>query len=90
MFEYGQKTSGIGDTRTAGLNKIRSGLGIARDHLAVRDIQEQGLPHPFAPLLKALGVAGRAEAAGLAGERQQAFTVAVRARIRAKHGLSAI
>jgi hypothetical protein len=54
-------------------------LGDRQHHLAVRHAKKQGLPHPLAPLLPALGVAGGAEAAGLAGERQQMFTVAVRA-----------
>jgi len=45
----------------------------------MRHVEKQGLPHPLAPLLPALGVAGGTEAAGLAGERQQMFTVAVRA-----------
>jgi len=45
----------------------------------VRDIEKQGLPHPSAPFLPALGVAGGTETAGLAGERQQMFTAAVRA-----------
>jgi hypothetical protein len=45
----------------------------------MRHIEENRFPHPSAPLLLALGVAGRAEAAGLAGERQQMFTTTVRA-----------
>jgi hypothetical protein len=53
-------------------------LGDRQHHLAVRHVEKQGLPHPCAPLLPALGVAGGAESAGLAGERQQLFTVAVR------------
>jgi len=44
-------------------------LGDRQDHLAVRDVEEQGLPYPFAPLLQAFGMTRRAEAAGLAGER---------------------
>ncbi|MDI6699602.1 MAG: hypothetical protein QME85_11840 [Candidatus Saccharicenans sp.] len=37
------------------------------------NIQEKFLPHPFAPLLKSLGVAGRAKSSGAAGEHQEAF-----------------
>jgi hypothetical protein len=54
-------------------------LGNGEDDLAVRNIQEQGLPHPFAPLLQAFGMAGRAEPPRLAGERQQVFPVTLRA-----------
>jgi len=44
----------------------------------VGDIEEKLLPHPLAPLLQAFGMAGGTEAAGAAGEHQQAFRLAVR------------
>jgi len=53
-------------------------LGDRQHHLAMRDFEKQGLPHPLAPLFPALGVAGGAKPWGLTGERQQLFTVAVR------------
>jgi hypothetical protein len=49
------------------------------DDLAVRNIQEEPFPHPFAPLFDPLGVAGRAEAPGPAGEHNQPFLPATRA-----------
>ena len=54
-------------------------LGDGEDDLTVRDIQEQCLPHPLAPLLQAFGMTGRAKAPRLAGKRQQVFRMAVRA-----------
>jgi hypothetical protein len=53
-------------------------LGDRQHHLAMRDVEKQGLPRPLAPLFPALGVAGGAKPSGLTGERQQLFTVAVR------------
>jgi len=38
------------------------------DDLTVGDIEEGGLPHPFAPLLKALDVARWAKSTRVAGE----------------------
>jgi len=43
-------------------------LGDGEDDLAVRHVQEKRLPHPFPPLLDALGVTRRAESPGPAGE----------------------
>ena len=53
-------------------------LGDHKDHLTVGDIQEERLPHPLAPLLQPLGVAGGAEAAGAAGEHQEPLLGTVR------------
>jgi hypothetical protein len=46
-------------------------LGDRQHHLAMRHVEKQRLPHPLAPLLPALGVAGGTKAAGLAGERHK-------------------
>jgi len=43
------------------------------DHLTMRNIEEERLPHPLAPLLKPLGMARRAKSSGLAGKHQQMF-----------------
>jgi hypothetical protein len=43
----------------------------------MRDIQEKCLPHPLAPLLLPLGMAGGAEPAAAAGEHQEVFRMAV-------------
>ena len=48
-------------------------LGNGEDDLPVRDIQEKFLPHPFSPLLPALGMTRWTEPAGLAGKHQQAL-----------------
>ena len=48
------------------------------DHLAVRDIEEEHLPHPLPPFLQTLGMAGRTEAACLAGKHQKLLHAAVR------------
>jgi len=53
-------------------------LGDGEDDLAVGDIREELLPHPLAPLLKSLRMAGWAEPAGTAGEHQEVFRMAVR------------
>ena len=53
-------------------------LGDGKDHLAVGDIQDELLPHPLAPLLKALGMTPGTEAAGAARKHKQAFFTAVR------------
>jgi hypothetical protein len=53
-------------------------LGDREDDLAVRNIQEQCLPHPLTPLLQPLGVTRWAKTPGLAGECQPVFCMAVR------------
>ena len=53
-------------------------LGDGENHLAVGDIEQERLPHPFAPLLKPLGMAGGAEAPGAAGEHHEPLLMAVR------------
>jgi hypothetical protein len=53
-------------------------LGDGEDHLTVRDIQKECLPHPLAPLLKALGMTRWAKSAGAAGEHQEPLLLAVR------------
>ena len=52
--------------------------GDGENDLAVGDIEEKRLPHPLAPLLEPLRMARGTEAAGAAGEHQEAFRVAVR------------
>jgi hypothetical protein len=42
--------------------------GDGEDDLAVGDIEEKLLPHPLAPFLQALGMAGGAKSPGAAGE----------------------
>jgi len=54
-------------------------LGDGEDDLAMRDIQEKRIPHPLRPFLDALGMAGRAESPGPAGEHDQPLFGAVRA-----------
>ena len=54
-------------------------LGNRKDHLTMRNIQEERLPHPLAPLLKTLGMAGRAKPSGFAGKHQKMFCPAARA-----------
>jgi hypothetical protein len=44
----------------------------------MRDIQEKRLPHPFAPLLQSLGMAGGTKPSGLAGKHQQMLGPAAR------------
>jgi len=53
-------------------------LGDGKDHLTVGDIQDELLPHPLAPLLKALGMTRGTEAAGAVRKHKQAFFTAVR------------
>ena len=43
------------------------------------DIKQEFLPHPLTPLLKPLGMAGRTEPAGTAGEHQKPLLPTVRA-----------
>jgi len=43
----------------------------------MRDIQEKCLPHPLAPLLQPLGVAGRTKSSGAAGKHQEMFRMAI-------------
>jgi len=54
-------------------------LGNSKDHLTIRNIQEERLPHPLAPLLKTLGMAGGAKPSGFAGKHKQMFGPAARA-----------
>jgi hypothetical protein len=49
------------------------------DHLAVGDIEEKRLSHPFPPFLQPLGMTGRTEAARLTGKHQKVFRPAARA-----------
>jgi hypothetical protein len=51
---------------TLELKEYPEHLGDCEDHLAVGYVQEQRLPHPFAPFPKPLGVAGRKKPPGLA------------------------
>ena len=53
-------------------------FGDGEDDLAVGDIQEKLLSHPFAPLLQALGMARRTKPAGTAGEVEEKFRTTVR------------
>lgn len=48
-------------------------LWISEDDLAVRDIEEECLPHPLAPLLQALRIKGGIKSAGATGEHQKTF-----------------
>jgi len=43
------------------------------DHLTMRDVEKERLPHPLAPLLKPLGMARRAKPSGFAGKHQKMF-----------------
>ena len=49
-----------------------------KDHLTMRNIEKERLPHPLTPLFKPLGVAGRAKPSGLAGKHQKMFRLAAR------------
>ena len=51
--------------------------GDGEEDLAVRDIEEECLPHPLSPLLQPLGMARRTETTGAAGKHQDAFRMAV-------------
>jgi hypothetical protein len=53
-------------------------LGDGEDDLAMRHVQKKRLPHPFPPLLDALGMTRRAESACPAGEHHQPLRSAVR------------
>jgi len=53
-------------------------LGDGEDDLAMRDIQNKCLPHPLAPRLNALSVAGGAEPPGAAGENDEPLRTTVR------------
>jgi hypothetical protein len=57
---------------------VEAEVADGKDNLAVGDIQQGCLPHPFAPLLKPLRMARRTKAAGAAGEHQEVFRMAVR------------
>jgi hypothetical protein len=48
-----------------------------KDQLAMGDIQEEFLSHPFSSLLKPFGMAGRAEAPRLAGKSQKILRSAI-------------
>jgi hypothetical protein len=61
------------------LEKQPEHLRDREDDLAVRNVEEERLPHPLAPLLQPLGVAGRTESPCLAGEGQEMFRPAARA-----------
>ncbi len=61
------------------LEKTPQHLGNRKDHLTMRDVEKERLPHPLTPLLKTLGVAGGTKSASLAGKRQQMFRPAARA-----------
>jgi len=50
-------------------------LGDGEDHLTVRDIQEKCLPHPLAPLLKALGMTRWTKSAGAGKPAARVATV---------------
>ncbi len=67
-------------------------FGNGKDHLAMRDIQQELLPHPLAPHLTALGMTRRAEPACLAGKHQQALFPAVGTPDagKATHGIAAV
>jgi len=48
------------------------------DHLSVRGVQDEFLPHPLTPLFTALGMTGGTETSGLAGKHNKSFRPAVR------------
>jgi hypothetical protein len=54
-------------------------LGNDEDHLTMRDVEKERLPHPLASLLQPLGVARGTEAARLTGKHQKMFCPAARA-----------
>ena len=54
-------------------------LGNREDHLAVRNVQEERLPHPLPPFLQPLGMTGRTEGPRLTGKHQKMFCPAARA-----------
>jgi len=53
-------------------------LGDGKDLLAMRHIEKEIFPHPFAPLLKALGMSGGTEPSRATGEHQKMLRLAVR------------
>ena len=53
-------------------------LGYGEDHLSVRCIQDEFLPHPLTPFLATLGMTRWTEAAGLAGKHKKPFRTAIR------------
>jgi len=53
-------------------------LGDRKDHLAVRHVQKERLPHPLAPFLKTLGMTGGTKPPGLAGKHQEMLGPAAR------------
>lgn len=52
--------------------------GDGEDDLAVRHIQEELLPHPLAPFLKAFGMTGGAKSAAAAGKVKEPFLATIR------------
>jgi hypothetical protein len=52
--------------------------GDCEDDLAVGDIEEQSYPHPLAPLLQPLGMAGRTKSSGATGKHHEALLPTVR------------
>ena len=53
-------------------------LGDGKYLLAMRHIEKEFFPHPFAPLLKALGMSGGTEPSRATGEHQNMLRLAVR------------
>ncbi len=53
-------------------------LGNGEDHLAVRNIKQERLPHPLAPLLTSFGIAWGAESTNFTWKGQQPFRSTVR------------
>ena len=47
------------------------------DNLSMGDIKEESLPHPFAPLLEPLGMAGGIKSPGTTGKRQETLLPAI-------------
>jgi hypothetical protein len=66
-----RRAAKIAQEPTLVLEEYSQHLGDGEDDLAVGDIQKERLPHPFAPLLDPLGMTGRAEGPGAAGEHHQ-------------------
>ena len=74
----GGATAEIPKEPTSELEEDPKRLGNDENHLSMRDIKKERFQHPLFPLLKPLSMTRRAEAPGLAGERQQVFRMAVR------------
>jgi hypothetical protein len=53
-------------------------FGNDKDDLAMRDVQNKLLPHPFAPLLKPFGMAGGTESSRSTGEGQKEISATAR------------